>query len=91
MSFIEMNSRVKELRELKRMAEELAAEIAAVEDSIKQEMTNRNVDTLSGDDWKITWKTVKSSRFDSSAFKKANPDVYAMFTKATEPRRFCIA
>ena len=91
MSGIEMNTSVKELRELKRMAEELAAEIATVEDSIKAEMTARGVDTLAGDDWKITWRTVASTRFDSTAFKKVNPDLYSVFAKTTETRRFVIA
>lgn len=91
MSTNEMNSRVRELRELKRMREELDAEISATEDSIKAEMTARNVDTLAGDDWKITWKLVRGTRFDSAAFKKANPEAYALFTKPTEGRRFCLA
>ena len=71
MSTNEMNFKVKELRELRRMREELDAEIAAAEDSIKAEMTARDVDTLAGDDWKITWRTVRGSRFDSAAFKKS--------------------
>ena len=79
MSTNEMNFKVKELRELRRMREELDAESAAAEDSIKAEMTARDVDTLAGDDWKITWRTVRGSRFDSAAFKKANPEAYALF------------
>jgi predicted phage-related endonuclease len=91
MGTIEMNKKVKELRELRRMREELDAEITAAEDSIKAEMTARNVDTLAGDDWRITWHKVSSTRFDSVAFKKANPTVYNMFVKSTEGRRFIIA
>ena len=91
MSTNEMNSKVHELRELRRMREELEAEIAAVEDSIKSEMTARSVDTITGSDWKITWKLVRGTRFDSVAFKKANPEAYALFTKPTESRRFCLA
>ena len=48
MSVNEMDSKIKELRELRRMADELAAEIEAIQDSIKQEMTAREVDELSG-------------------------------------------
>ena len=39
MGTIELNGKVKELRELRRMADELAAEIEAIQDSIKAEMT----------------------------------------------------
>lgn len=35
----ELNSKVKELRELRRMAEEIATEIETITDAIKQEMT----------------------------------------------------
>ena len=91
MSTNEMDSKVKELRELKRLREELETEITAAEDSIKAEMTARDVDTLTGSDWKITWKMVQGTRFDSVAFKKANPEAYALFAKPTEGRRFCLA
>lgn len=91
MSTHEMDSKVKDLRELKRMREELDAEIAATEDCIKAEMKARGVDSLTGSDWKITWKLVQGTRFDSVAFKKANPEAYALFAKPTEARRFCLA
>ena len=35
----ELNSKVKELRELRRMAEEIAADIETITDEIKREMT----------------------------------------------------
>ena len=46
MSANEMTAKVRELKELKAMAEELAAEITAIEDSIKAEMTARNTDEM---------------------------------------------
>jgi len=91
MSTIEMDSKVKELRELRRMADELQAEIDGLTDSIKVELTARNTDTLTGADWKITWKPVKSSRLDSKALKAAMPDVYGQFTRTTTARRFVLA
>ena len=75
MSAHEMSSKVKELRELKRMQEELAAEIESVQDAIKAEMTARATDTLNGEDYKITWKEVTSTRLDTTALKKALPEV----------------
>lgn len=79
------------IRELKAMAEELAAEITAIEDCIKAEMTVRNTDEMTVDVYKIRWTKVLSNRFDSSAFKKAMPELHAQFTKQTESRRFTIA
>ena len=91
MSIIEIQSKVKDLRELRRMSEELEAEITAIQDAIKAHMTAANVDELAGADYKITWKAVTSSRLDTAALKKAEPELCERFTKTTESRRFCIA
>lgn len=91
MNIMEMNEKVKELRELKRMAEELADEINIIQDSIKSEMNNRGVDELSGLDWKATYKEVSSSRIDSAALKKALPEVAERFCKVITTRRFVLA
>ena len=91
MSIIEMDSKVKELRELRRMADELQAEIDSLQDTIKAEMTARDVDTLAGTDWKVTWRAVTSSRLDSTALKKELPEIAARFMKQTTARRFVLA
>jgi len=91
MSTIEMDSKIKELRELRRMADELQAEIDSLQDAIKAELAARNVDTLAGTDWKITWKAVTSSRLDSTALKKELPEIAARFMRQTTARRFVLA
>ena len=91
MSNTEIQSKVNELRELRRMADELAGEIENITDSIKAHMDAEGVDTISGTDWKVTYKSVTSSRIDTSALKKALPDLAQQFTKTTTARRFCIA
>lgn len=91
MSIDTMNAKVQELRELRRMADELAAEIEAIQDEIKGHMTAQDTDTLTGIDWKITWKAVTSNQLDTTALKKALPDVAAQYTKQTTARRFVLA
>ena len=86
-----MDTKIKEIRELKRMQEELAAELDALVDEVKRYMDAEGVDTISGTDWKVTYKAVTSSRIDTSALKKAFPDLAQQFTKTTTARRFCIA
>lgn len=54
-------------------------------------MTAQDADTLTGIDWKITWKAVTSNRLDTTALKKALPDVAAQYTKTTTARRFVLA
>lgn len=91
MSATEINAKMKELRELRRMADELAAEIEAVQDNIKSRMDAQGVDILSGSDWKVTWKPVTSARLDSSALKKELPEIAVRFMKQATARRFVLA
>lgn len=91
MSINEMDSKIKELRELRRMADELAAEMETIQDSIKAHMDAAGVDTINGTDWNVTYRAVTSSRIDTAALKKALPDVVERFSKTTTARRFCIA
>ena len=87
MSATEINAKMKELRELRRMADE----IEAVQDNIKSRMDAQGVDILSGSDWKVTWKPVASARLDSSALKKELPEIAVRFMKQATPRRFVLA
>ena len=91
MSTSEITSKVRELKELKAMLEEIEAEIATIEDEIKAEMTARNTEEMSVDVYKVRWTKVTSSRFDTSAFKKTNAELYSQYTKQTETRRFSVA
>ena len=91
MSTNEMTAKVRELKELKAMADEIAAEITAIEDEIKAEMAGRNTEEMTGDIFKIRWGHVPSSRFDSASFRKAMAELYGQFTKTTQSRRFSIA
>lgn len=87
----ELNIKIKNLRELRRMADELAAEIESAQDEIKAEMTALNTDILTGEDFKVTWREVKSCRFDSTAFKKTHAELYNKYQKETISKRFCLA
>ena len=90
MSTIEIGGKVAELRELRRMNEELEAEIAALEDGIKSELTSRGTDTISGADYKVTWKAVNGSRLDAKALKAELPEIAQRYTIATSTRRFIV-
>ena len=88
MSNPNMEAKVKELMELKRMKEELEAEITAMEDEIKAVMGEEEV--LLAGVFKVSWKNVTSSRLDSTALKNALQDIAAQFTKQTTTRRFTV-
>ena len=88
MSNPNLTPKITELMELKRMRDELDAEIQAAEDEIKQAMGDD--DTLLSGPFKVTWKAITSSRLDSTALKKALPEIAAQFMKQTTTRRFSI-
>lgn len=88
MNAMEMEKAVRELQELRRMREELDAEMEALEGTIKAAMGDREQIMAGG--YKITWKLVTSSRLDSSALRKALPEVAERFMKTTSTRRFTV-
>ena len=88
MSNPNMESIVKELLELKRMKEELEAEITAMEDEIKKVMGDDEL--LTAGAFKVSWKNFTSSRIDTTALKKTMPEIAEQFTKQTKSRRFAI-
>ena len=88
MSNPNLEPKIKELMELRRMKEELDIEIASIEDELKQAMGNE--ETLIAGPFKIDWKTVVSSRIDTAALKKALPEIAERFMKQTTTRRFCV-
>ena len=88
MSNHNMEAKVKELQELKRMKEELEAEITTMEDEIKKVMGDE--ETLFAGAFKVSWKSFTSNRLDTTALKKALPQIAEQFMKATTARRFSI-
>lgn len=80
--------KAQELQELKRMREELDAEIEAVQDAIKTIMGTTEEMTVGA--FRITWKSITTNRIDTAAMKKAMPEVVAQYTKTSTVRRFTV-
>ena len=89
MSINEMEAKARELRQLQALIEEAQAEAEAIKDAIKAAMGDS--ESIQAGEYKITWKAVTSSRIDTTALKKALPDVAERFTKETTVRRFTVA
>ena len=71
----EIISKLNELSELRRMADELNAEIEAIQDAIKAHMTEADTDTITAGAFKVTWKAVTSTRIDTTALRKDLPEI----------------
>lgn len=77
MSTTELETKVRELRQLQALIDEATAEAETEE--------------LRAGEYKITWKPVTASRLDSKALRAAAPELVERFTKTTTTRRFCVA
>ena len=89
MSISEMEVKARELRQLQALIEEAQAEAEAIKDAIKAAMGDS--ESVQAGEYRITWKAVTSSRIDTSALRKALPDVAERFTKETVTRRFMVS
>ena len=81
-------AKVQELMELRRMSEELQSEIDALQEAVKDFMGSE--ESMIAGAFKVSYKSVTSSRLDSSALKRELPDIAARFTKQTTTRRFTV-
>ena len=91
MSTIEIESKITKMMEWEALADEAKAEAEALRDEIKTELTNRNAEEVTTGKYIVRWTSVLSQRFDSTAFKRAMPDVYKAFTKQVSSRRFSVS
>lgn len=75
------------LRDAKAIVKEHTAIAEELEERVKLFMRDAAVLTV-GSNPMATWKTQSTSRFDQTAFKAANPELFEQFKKTTESRVF---
>lgn len=85
----EIEAKARELRELQALIDEAQAEAEAIKDAIKAAMGDS--ESVIAGEYKITYKSVTAARIDTTALKKALPDIAQAFTKESTTRRFCVA
>ena len=91
MSTTEITTKIQELKELESLIEEAKVEAEALRDAIKQDMLLRDTDTLEAGQYIVRWTSSLSQRLDSTALKKALPEVYKAYLKQVASRRFTIS
>lgn len=77
-----------EYRENKRLIEELQTMNDSIKSDILAIMGNDEMHVEGAA--KVTNKTVVSSRFDSTEFKKEYPDLFTEYSRETSYKRFCV-
>lgn len=89
MSTHELESKIRELRQLRQLIAEAESEAEAITDTIKAHMGD--TEELRAGEYRVTWKSVQSARIDTAELKRALPEIAAAFTRETTVRRFCVA
>lgn len=79
---------MQELAQYTRMAEEIAATVDSLKDTLKKYMDENGLDSIAGSEHKASYKAVTSSRIDTTALKRDLPEIAEKYTKTTETRRF---
>lgn len=78
-----LNGLMREIAEYTRMAEEIAATLDGLKDTLKRYMDENGLDHIAGAEQKATYKPVTSCRIDTTALKKDLPEVAARYTRIT--------
>ena len=89
MSSMELEGKIRELRQLQSLIEEAQTEAEAIKDVLKAHMGE--AEEMKDGEYKVTWKLVTTAKLDTVALRKALPDVAERFTKRPTVRRFCVA
>ena len=85
---VDINAIMAELAQYTRMAEEIAATVDSLKDSLKKYMDENGLDSIAGNEHKASYKAVTSSRIDTTTLKRDLPDIAATYTKTTVTKRF---
>ena len=86
----ELARKLHEIQSLKRMAEEVAAEIESLSDEIKSVMVAENKTEMIVDCFKVRYTSVTTNRIDTAAIKRECPEDAERYTKVSESKRFTI-
>lgn len=90
MTTMELRNKIEELKELEALVKEAEAEVEALKDEIKAEMTKQQKDEMQVGRYTVRWTDVTSNRLDGKKLKEEMPNIYNMFVGQSYSKRFSI-
>ena len=90
MSDQDLAAAVREFQEYRQLKEQAEATLKAIQARITAHMEQQGVAEMTVGVAKVTYKPVTSTRFNSSALKTANPDMYARYSTTSTSMRFVV-
>ena len=91
MTNTELLRKIEKLNEWEAFIEEAKKEADELRDTIKEEMTQRDLEEMQVEDYIIRYTSVLTNRFDTTSFKKAYKEMYIQFTKQVASKRLSIS
>lgn len=86
----ELRNKIEELKELEALVKEAEAEIEALKDELKAEMTKQHKEEMNVGRYIMRWKSVTTNRLDGKSLQSAMPTVYNAYLKPSVSMRFTI-
>ena len=84
------DSKLKRRQDLISMIGQMEKEQKQIEQELKIYMGKAEAETASNEQFKISWKSVDSSRVDGKKLREEQPEVYAKYQKTIHSRRLTI-
>ena len=84
-------NKIEALNEWEQLTQEAKEMADSIRDELKQHMLSENTEELECGQYIIRYTSVLTQRLDTTAFKKALPDVYKSFIRQSASKRFSIA
>ena len=82
---------IRTIKSIEQTKKELEAQSEAAKTEIKDIMTANKLEEMEIDVFTVRYKPVLTSRFNSTALKKVNPDLYAKYLVESQSMKFTIS
>ena len=86
-----MEARIEELKSYEELIAEAQQEAEAIKDELKREMMERDAEELVCGKYILRYQNIISQKFNMSEFKKMYSDLYKVFLRQSNSKRFSIA
>lgn len=90
MDNLQMDEKLAQLRRCRHTMDTLKKEAESIETEVKAELEARGAEQVETLHYKVTWKTVTSTRLDTKALKAERPEIYARYASESVTKRFTV-
>ena len=90
MDNLQMDEKLARLRRCRRAMDTLKQEAEAIQTEVKAELATRGVEQVETAHYKVSWKTVSSTRLDTKALKAERPEIYQRYAVSSTTKRFSV-